>query len=404
MRGLFWALGVFAAAVALSLLLEDEGYVIVVAPPWRIEASLILSLVALLAAFAIIYLLARLISHTLRLPVHVRAFRARQREIGVHKATVGALQAMLEGRYGRVETLAADLWERGEEKAVAALLGARAAHRRRDRERRDEWLQRAEAEPEWRNARLALKAELLAEDRRFEEARAAVLELHANGLRHVATLSLLLRCEQALGNWDEVIHLATLLQKREAMPSEALDSIVTGARVAQIARLSNDAAGLAEYWRGMPSAERVRPRVAAEAARSFAQLGNHAAARRALEDALETQWDGELAALYADGSTNDALARIERAEQWLKQHPRDASLLLALGRLCMQAELWGKAESYLQASVAAQPSRDAHVALASLYSRIGRVEDADRHFRASADAALALTRLEEPPRVELRRA
>ena len=384
MRALLWALGVFAAAVAVSLLVEDEGYVIVVAPPWRIEASLILALAAFLGAFVALYLLLRVVSHTLRLPVHVRAFRARQREIGVHKATVAALQALLEGRYGRVESLASELWERGDEKAVAALLGARAAHRRRDRERRDEWLERAAAEPEWRNARLALKAELLAEERRFEEARAAILELHAKGLRHVATLSLLLRCEQALGNWDEVIHLATLLDKREALPAEALESIITGARAAQIARVANDAAGLAEYWRGVPGPERVRPRVAAEAARAFSQLGNYASARRALEDALQAQWDSELAALYAEAGGSDALARIERAEQWLSDHPHDAQLLLSLGRLCIQAELWGKAESYLQASLAAQPSRDAHIALAGLYSRIGRPEDADRHFRASA--------------------
>jgi HemY protein len=388
MRVLLWVLGLFAAAVALSLMLDAEGYVMVVAPPWRIEASLVFTAALLVLAFVVVYLVVRLLSHALRLPVHVRVFRTRQREVSAQKALSAALQALFEGRYGQVEKLAADAWDRGESRALAALIAARAAHRRRDHEHRDAWLEKAQIEPEWRNARLALQAELLVEDRRYEEARQVLRELHANGARHLGTLNLLLRCEQALGNWDEVVHLAALLEKRAALPAEAVESIFIGARVAQLGRVSHDAASLAEYWRGVPGAERARPRIAAEAARAFARLGDRAAARRTLEEALAASWESELALVYAESADSDALPRIQRAEQWLLEHPRDPLLLLALGRLCLQAELWGKAQSYLEASLAARPSREGHVELAGLFSRIGQTQDADRHFRASADPAL----------------
>ena len=69
-------------------------------------------------------------------------------------------------------------------------------------------------------------------------------------------------------------------------------------------------------------------------------------------------------------------------------------LLLTLGRLCVQRKLWGKARSYLEASLAVQPSREAHVALAALFDQIGSAEDANRHYRASADPGLA----SQPPR------
>lgn len=405
MKGLLWVLGVFAAAVALSLLLQGEGYVVVVAPPWRIEASLLLALAAILLLFLVAYLLVRLVSHALRLPVHVRAFRSRQRERGAHTALVAALQALFEGRYGRVEKLANDVWQGPESRALAALIAARAAHRRRDVERRDAWLEQASIEPEWRNARLAVKAEVLVDDRRFEEARAVLQELHANGVRHLATLNLLLRCEQALGNWNEVVHLARLLEKREALSHEARQTIVTRAHIAQLSRISHDAATLNDYWRSVPAAERTHPRVATEAARMFLRLGENQSARRVLEEALEANWESELALLYAESAEADTLARIQRAEQWLQDHPRDPWLLLALGRLCTQSELWGKAESYLNASIAAQPSREAHVALAGLFSRIGRPEEADRHFRASADPALAgYSDAEREALAELRRA
>ena len=92
--------------------------------------------------------------------------------------------------------------------------------------------------------------------------------------------------------------------------------------------------------------------------------------------------------LYGECLGTDALAQIERAEKWLKSRPGDRALLLTLGRLCLHQELWGKAQSYLEASLSAQPSRSAHIALAQLFERIGKAAEANRHYRASADAQL----------------
>ena len=112
-----------------------------------------------------------------------------------------------------------------------------------------------------------------------------------------------------------------------------------------------------------------------------------AAAHRIIEEALERNWDGTLALLYGECADKDALERLERAEEWLKDRPAEAELLLTLGRLCVQRELWGKAQSYLEASLATQPTQAAHIALAKLYERLGRPAEAGRHFRASADLA-----------------
>ena len=71
----------------------------------------------------------------------------------------------------------------------------------------------------------------------------------------------------------------------------------------------------------------------------------------------------------------------------MRERPGEAELLLTLGRLCVQRELWGKAQSYLEASLATRPTQAAHVALARLFERLGRQDEAGRHFRASADLA-----------------
>ena len=45
------------------------------------------------------------------------------------------------------------------------------------------------------------------------------------------------------------------------------------------------------------------------------------------------------------------------APKWLERHAEDAALLLTAARLCMVAELWGKARSYLESSLAIVPAR-----------------------------------------------
>ena len=99
-----------------------------------------------------------------------------------------------------------------------------------------------------------------------------------------------------------------------------------------------------------------------------------------------------LVALYGElpgGSNEDKVAearlRIERAERWLATRNRDPELLATLGRLCAHAELWGKAKSFLEASLSFEESRAAHLELAKLAERLGQSADAQNHFRRAAE-------------------
>ena len=386
MRGLLWLFVLAALAVALSLALRGNGgYALFVLPSWRVEISLNFLALLVTAGFALGYLLVRAVLHILRLPSHVRAFRGRRRADAVHAATLGAIQALFEGRFVRAEKLASKAIDLGAAPGLAGLLAARAAQRLRDFGRRDQWLERSkQGDGEWRVAQAMTKAEFLLDERRFDEARSVLRESHAHGPRHVAALFLMLRAEQGMSNWEEVLRTANALEKHGAMPAEALDSVRTTAHVALLTSRP-DREGLARQWESTPRSERVRPRIAAAAARAFMQLGDCRRAHRIIEEALERDWDGTLALLYGECADKDALERLERAEEWLKDRPGEAELLLTLGRLCVQRELWGKAQSYLEASLATQPTQAAHIALAKLYEQLGRPAEAGRHFRASAD-------------------
>jgi HemY protein len=390
MRQLFWFIVIAALATGAAIFLRhDAGYVVVVTPPYRVEISLTLAAGGIVLAFLIVYALLRIVSHTLRMPAQVSIFRKHWRQNRGREALRGAMQMLLEGRYSKSQKLARRAYELDEAPALAALTAARAAHQMRDTEERERWLERAAgAAGDSIEARLATRAELLLDERRFDEARSVLRELDEKGPKQVATMRLLLRAEQGLQHWEEVLRIVRLLEKRDALSPEAAESLRITAIVETLKRKAMDVETLQSFWSGLPSAERRVPRVAAAAARQFLSLGGCKQAHRVLTDVLNRQWAPELVPLYAECHDENTLERIEQAERWLKERPHDAALLLALGKLCAYQELWGKAQSYLEASLSQSASRATHLELARLFDRMGRESDANLHYRAASDSSL----------------
>ena len=390
MRGLMWVLAVFVLAVGLSLAAHlNDGYAIFVLPPYRAELSLNLAILLILAGFASGYLLLRLVAHTLRLPLYVRGFRARRRREKGQAAMLAALQALFEGRYARAEKSADKAYKLGQAPALSALVAARAASEMREFERRDQWLERAGGDDKnARQARLAVQASLLLDERRYDDALGVLRELSASEPKRISTQRMLMKAHRRLGHWDEVRRLAAALGKRGALPEVAATQLRITAQIEALRQQAGNAAGLAECWQR--TEDRLDARVARAAARLFIDCGDCRRAHEIAAAALEADWNEELVLLYGECPGADLLAQIERGEKWLKSRPRDRALLLTLGRMCLQQELWGKAQSYLEASLSEEPSRGAHVALAQLFDRIGKPDDANRHYRASTDAKLRL--------------
>ena len=79
MKGLFWVMLLFALAVGLSLVMQvNEGYVLVVLPPYRAELSINLIILMALAGFVLFYALLRATTLALALPRRLRESRARR--------------------------------------------------------------------------------------------------------------------------------------------------------------------------------------------------------------------------------------------------------------------------------------------------------------------------------------
>jgi HemY protein len=73
--------------------------------------------------------------------------------------------------------------------------------------------------------------------------------------------------------------------------------------------------------------------------------------------------------------------RLKQCEKWLQDHPDDAFLHLALGRLCARDELWGKARHHMIKSLELDASIAGYDALGQLLERQGELELAMACFR-----------------------
>ncbi len=112
MRIALWLLALFAIAVAFTLTARlDQGYVIVVYPPWRLELSFMLALLLLAGLMALAYAALRLGGIALNLSGDLRAWREKRRRDKADGLLLDALRAHLDGDGERARQLAAKAGE-----------------------------------------------------------------------------------------------------------------------------------------------------------------------------------------------------------------------------------------------------------------------------------------------------
>jgi HemY protein len=322
----------------------------------------------------------------------VRQYRLARRRDRAQQTLLSALESYFEGRYARAEQAATRSMELGEHKRLCAVIAARAAQELRAYDRRDRYLRELdESAAEDDALRIVTEAELLLEERRAHD---ALEVLKALPRKHTAALKLELKAEQQTRQWEPLLTVVGELERRGVFDAEQASKLRTHAIAENVRRKGFDPHALDETWRKLPDAQKRDSAVAYAAADCYIALGRHADAQRIIENSLSAAWDSRLIALYARVRADDAVRQIELAEMWLESHTRDAALLLTLGVLCAKQGLWGKAQSYLEASISVDPTYAAHLELARLHERLGNADAARRNYRESLERALAALKSE----------
>ena len=391
MRALIAFIIVAAAAVTLALLFRlNTGYVLFVAPPYRVELSQNAFIIIVVLAFAALYALIRAAVRLAGLPEEVREGRRRRQFERFRSKQDAAVVALLEGRHGKARQFAQEALAIPQSSPVAALVGARAALETRDWGAATAMLERPDTHAtNLAVPRLMLEAELALERGQPADALARLAELRREAGLHTAAQRLELRALTAAGRPAEIPALVDQLVKRKVYDAKQGELLRASAHAEALATFAHDPAGLRAYWARVSESDRLQPKVAHAAARSFLQLGGDREAADIVARSLDRNWDPSLLLIYAQCRAPDPTRQLETAERWLVMHNQDATLLYALGRLCERQQLWGKAQTYLEASLALDNHWRAHVALGEMLAQLGRTDEANAHLAAALKLALA---------------
>ena len=385
MRFLFWFLLLAIAAVVAALAAKlNAGYALLAAPPYRLELSLNLLLVIIVGGFLALYLAIRLIVRMVQLPDEVRRLRRQQKRERARSKQDAALVALLEGRYGKAQQHATEALAIPQSSGLNAIVAARAALEVRDFGVAEAFLDRPDAQvSSLAVPRLMLLAEIALEQGQPQEALRLLQALRKEAGMHTAALRLELRALQAARRWSDIPPLLDQLVKRKVFDAAQAEHVRVTAQSEHLALLAHDAAGLRDYWNRLPESTKTQGKVARSAARSFLQLGGEREAAEIIAKSLEREWDAALVELYGECRLADTTRQLEQAERWLTTHNQDAVLLRVLGTLCQRQQLWGKAQTYLEASLALDNSWRAHLALGEMLGRLGKSDEANAHFVAA---------------------
>lgn len=388
LRGIIWFAILFVLAAALATVGHfNKGQLLLIYPPYRIDVSLNLFVLGVIVFFIVMYALLRIVRNIWRMPRRVTAYRARARAEKAQAALREALINLYAGRFARAEKAARAALTNDANRCAAGLVAATATHRMHEYGRRDAWLAKVDA-PEWQDARCLAQADMRVDGHDAEGALAALAEMPVAAGKRIHTQQVTLRVQQQLKNWAEVLKLTKALEKRDALHPAAAARLRQQAAEHLLRDRRHDADALLEIWRSLTATERHSPHLADLAAGLLIGLERQSDARWIVEEALAHNWDARLLRRYPDTAGDDALPLIQRAEGWKRDHPEDADVLFALGRLCQRQQLWGKAQAFLEGALKCADSEvlkaRVHLALARLLEPLGQMEQAHVHYRASA--------------------
>ena len=383
MRAALWILTLFAVAVAIALFAgNNQGTVTLFWPPYRVDLSLNLVLLLLVAMMVLLHLALRALSGLVDLPRQARFWRAQQKERAMHAALLDALSHLMAGRYLRARKAAESALAQERALAlhtdlpvyaaqltsVAHLLVAESAQALQDKSSRDSHLQLALTVKdaslvglETREGAQLRAARWALEDHEPAQALQWLAELPQGVARRTLALRIKLKAARLAGQLEQALETARLLAKHRAFSPDAARVMVRGLALEYI-NSAHDADQLQRIWSSLHALEREMPELAVQAAQRVLSLGGDGAVARAwllpvwerladdptgCAEQVGEHWRTRL--VQALESTLDSvdpawLARLETVQQ---KYPRLAELQYLVGQACMKRQLWGKAQQLM---------------------------------------------------------
>lgn len=391
---MFLVMGSLVGALFFKAVARDPGYVLLAHGRHTIETSLLVGLLAMVLFFLFLYWLWRFLRWALD------PLRGQRK---ANSRTIRGLIAFAEGDWHNAEKLMAKGAAGNDIALINYLTAAQAAHEQGEEDRRDDYLRLAHQTAKGIDIAVGLtKARLQFQSEQWEECLATLMVLKKNAKTpsYPYVIKMLSQVYVQVQDWDSLLELLPELKKRKVVSADELHDLERRSyegKLKQAQRGSGEdrLRNLQQVWQKTP--RKLHHELALIQAYSEALINLNAGeeAEKILTDALRKNWDDNLARLYGIVKGADVAKQLLWAENWLKERPNNAMLLLTLGRLSLQLQQWEQARSYFEASIRSRRSAEAHGELGRLLSHLGEHEASNENFQAGL--ALISQRLPDLP-------
>ncbi len=378
MKWLIYALLALTGSVLVGLFtLPDPGYVLLGYGKYSVETTLLTLLFGLFAAYFIL----RFLMGVFRVPQRVQAWNAQQKRSRDRKRLDQGLIELVEGNPQTAEQTLKQLTANSDKPLITYLAAARAAQQQGAIERRDQYLDLAQKTlPKAELAINLSRAELQISQGQYSEALNTLDQLRKLHPDHAQVIKYLLNIYQQSGDWHRLKQLLPDIKRRKVVSNDEFHAVslrVYKELLSTSAR-ERDLPALQQHWQELPRKLRKDGELVTVYAGHLLDLQADDAAESLIKESVSHDLDSNLAALYGRLRSGDAIRQLETVEGWLKQKPEDSGLLLSAAKLSMRNALWGKAKSYVEASIGQDPSPESYQLLGVLCEK-------------TEDASLAMT-------------
>jgi len=378
---------VLIASVFLGLkIAQDPGYVIFAYQNWTVEMPLWFMVIATIVTLLILYFILRFFDGIETTWFNFKNWLRMRKKYKSYSKTNRGLIALIEAQWKLAENNAMSGVDQSDAPLINFLVAAKAANEQGAYERRDTYLRRAyDVAPQSSTAIGLVQAQFQINQNKYEQALATLNHLNAEAPKQPLVLQLLEKVYLHLGEWKNLLNILPSLKKAKLITAEQYVKLENTAyqELIKLANKSNNLAALRQYWDLIPGSVKKSPDVVYAYA---VQLLQHAGTSSEVEDLIcksmkRGSHDG-LILLYGKLQTENALKQLKIAESWEKNYPNNPYLLLTLGRLSVNCQIWGKARQHFEDSLKIKPMSETYLELGNLLYQLKEVDAAVRVYKA----------------------
>lgn len=379
MKRLLMIFGALIIAAMIGISIQRYPAVLVIGfGEWRIDIPFWLAILLLLLSYIALHVIVEVVRAILGVARSLAHFGRHYRKHRAKALIRRGLMALNEGNYMVAEKALEQGAEASDLPWFSYFSAAEAAQALDQEVRADRYLTKVRAlAPESAFSVALLQARYFLKKKNYQEAIALLSLWNEKKPNHVLILDYLQHAYYETENWGALAALLPKLKKNRVLSKENYQKIE---REVWKKRILSDG----KVWKELPHYLQVDPAIALVYARNLVKQHEFQEAESIIRQAIKHEWDEKLVRYYGRIQHVEPEKSLSIAEGWIARHTESPALLLTLARLCVQAQLWGKAQRYFEASLSLSPDPIAYAELAALLEKINKPELSAQFYKKAA--------------------